>query len=146
MFSQFCKFISHVKFSFVQSKQSRDGPIIGIADDISRILSNCENSDEIKYTVLSDITISDICDDSGTSTVEILEFSTRPIVQLIVWQNSSISTKDRTDSKIATHQVWELNSGVHISKVVQLYEGRKYNPNIARIVSGPHDYLAVCKN
>jgi hypothetical protein len=68
MFTKFHKFMSQVKLSFMRRNKYTDGPHIDTATDISRMLANFENSDEIKYTVLSDIPISELREDSETCT------------------------------------------------------------------------------
>jgi hypothetical protein len=78
IFKKFDKFLSSLQVSFVLRDKSAEEPNIGTATDISRMLTNFENSNEIKYTVLSDIPISDLrntsasnaCDDPGVSTQE----------------------------------------------------------------------------
>ena len=67
MFTKLQIFISHVKLCFVNCNLSIGAPYIDTVDDISQILKNFEDSNEIKYTYLSDIPISDLCNDSGAS-------------------------------------------------------------------------------
>ena len=65
MFTKFRTFISHVKMSFLHRKQNT--PDLDTSDEISRMLANFEDSNEIRYTSLSDIPMSDLRVDSRSS-------------------------------------------------------------------------------
>ena len=58
VFSRFKKFLERIKVAYLMSRDDKaDGP-----DDVARMLSRFENSDEIKFTTISDVPTSELRD------------------------------------------------------------------------------------
>ena len=66
--------------------------------------------------------------------------------RLVEWENLSISTKEQTDSKLATHRVWELINGLHIAEVFQAYNRAHVTYMLYKRLGTTQLYLVVHKN